>query len=242
MKLNMLDEGAPHRPAAQVIASAAWHSLFWLVTANAIGVLLAILLLVPSLNPLLGEWTYGRWIMVHMNLELYGWTSLPLVAFLFKIYGADRGPGEKWCRPVLWVWSTALGVGALSWLSGHSSGKLFLDWTGYSRVLFIAALFAVWTLLAFAFLRGLSRARNTAMVSLGTRLFCLLILFAVPMILHLASSPNSYPPVNPDTGAPRAQANWNHRWQSLPSFCCCRLGSQIAKPAAIGSSLLAGWC
>jgi cytochrome c oxidase cbb3-type subunit 1 len=52
------------------VASAAWHSLFWLVFANAIGVLIAILLLFPVLNRLLGEWTYGRWIMVHMNLEL----------------------------------------------------------------------------------------------------------------------------------------------------------------------------
>jgi cytochrome c oxidase cbb3-type subunit I len=202
MKLNMLDERALQRPDAQVIASAAWHSLFWLVAANAIGVLLAILLLVPSLNPLLGGWTYGRWIMVHMNLELYGWTSLPLIGFLFRIYGADGGPAAQWCRPVLWVWSTALGVGALSWLSGYSSGKLFLDWTGYARLLFTAALVAVWTLLVFAFLRSRGRARNTAMAPLATRLICLLILFAVPFILYLASSPNSYPPVNPDTGGP----------------------------------------
>ena len=66
---------------APAAASAAWHGLFWLVLANAVGVLIAVLLLVPSLNVLLGEWTYGRWIMVHMNLELYGWTSIPLQDF-----------------------------------------------------------------------------------------------------------------------------------------------------------------
>ena len=55
--------------------------------------------------------------MVHMNLELYGWTSLPLVGFLFRAYGADRGPTAPWCRPVLWAWSAALAVGACSWLS-----------------------------------------------------------------------------------------------------------------------------
>ncbi len=130
MKLKTLDELAPGRRAPQVVAGAAWHSLLWLVTANAIGVLIAILLLFPALNRQLGEWTYGRWIMVHMNLELYGWTSLPLVGLLFRVYGADRGPAAEWCRPVLWVWSAALGVGALSWLSGYSSGKLFLDWSG----------------------------------------------------------------------------------------------------------------
>src|SRR6476646_2913091 len=82
------------------VACAAWHSLFWLVFANSIGVLLAGLLLLPGLNHQLGEWTYGRWMMVHMNLELYGWASLPLVGFLFKVYGADRGPTAQWCRPV----------------------------------------------------------------------------------------------------------------------------------------------
>ena len=96
----------PYRPdtnlstetTPQAVAGAAWHSLFWLVFANSVGVLIAILLLFPSLNGLLGEWTYGRWIMVHMNLELYGWTSLPLAGFLFRTYGADRGPAARWCR------------------------------------------------------------------------------------------------------------------------------------------------
>ncbi|HUD75374.1 MAG TPA: hypothetical protein VMQ76_09905, partial [Terracidiphilus sp.] len=61
--------------APRPVVSAAAHALFWLVFANAIGLLIAILLIFPALNRLLGEWTYGRWIMVHMNLELYGWTS-----------------------------------------------------------------------------------------------------------------------------------------------------------------------
>src|ERR1039458_7349777 len=95
--------------APQPVACAAWHSLFWLVFANSIGVLLSILLLFPAINPILGEWTYGRWIMVHINLELYGWTSLPLVGFLFKVYGAENGTLARWCRPVLWAWSAALG-------------------------------------------------------------------------------------------------------------------------------------
>jgi len=33
--------------ASQAVASAAWHSLFWLVFANAIGVLISLLLLFP---------------------------------------------------------------------------------------------------------------------------------------------------------------------------------------------------
>ena len=56
---------------SQVIADTVWHSLLWLVMANAIGVLIATLLLVPGLNGMLNEWTYGRWVMVHMNLDVY---------------------------------------------------------------------------------------------------------------------------------------------------------------------------
>jgi cytochrome c oxidase cbb3-type subunit 1 len=105
MNMHTLNESQPLRQNPRAVANAASHSLFWLVFANAAGVLIAVLLLVPALNRQLGEWTYGRWIMVHMNLELYGWTSIPMLGFLFRVYGADRGPAARWCRPVLWLWS-----------------------------------------------------------------------------------------------------------------------------------------
>ena len=141
---------APSRP---VVALAAWHGLLWLAVANAIGVMLAILLLVPQAHGLLLEWTYGRWIMVHMNLMLFGWTSLPLIGFLFHAYGVEQR-AAAWARPVLWGWSATLVAGSLSWLSGYSSGKLFLDWSGYVRVLFPLALTALWLLLAWSLGRG----------------------------------------------------------------------------------------
>ncbi|MGO9515958.1 MAG: hypothetical protein ACLPND_02835 [Candidatus Korobacteraceae bacterium] len=183
----------------QAVAGAAWHSLFWLVFANAIGVMLSILLLFPALNRLLGEWTYGRWIMVHMNLELYGWTSLPMAGFLFKVYGAERGPLAQWCRPVLWVWSAALGVGAYSWLSGHSSGKLFLDWSGYARIFFPLAMIALWVLLAVSFVR---EWKTAALAARGAKLLGLALLLVVPCVIYIASSPGYYPAINPDTGGP----------------------------------------
>jgi cytochrome c oxidase cbb3-type subunit 1 len=189
------------QPAAG-IACAAWHALFWLVFANAIGVLIALLLLFPSLNRLLGEWTYGRWIMVHINLELFGWSSLPMAGFLFKVYGADREPLAKWCRPVLWVWSAALGVGSLSWLSGRSSGKLFLDWTGYARVLFPLAMLALWVLLTLSFIRSWNRALHRTLGARCARILGLALLLAVPFTIYIASSPSIYPPVNPSTGGP----------------------------------------
>jgi cytochrome c oxidase cbb3-type subunit 1 len=188
--------------ASQAVACAAWHSLFWLVFANAIGVLISLLLLFPSLNRLLGEWTYGRWIMVHMNLELYGWTSLPMAGFLFKVFRADRGPLAQWCRPVLWVWSAALGVGAYSWLSGHSSGKLFLDWSGYARVFFPLAMIALWALLAVSFVDNWRSAANTTIASWSAKALGLALLLVVPCVIYIASSPNFYPAINPDTGGP----------------------------------------
>lgn len=203
MNLHLPNNHAPRRQAPQVVASAAWHSLLWLVIANSIGVLLATLLLFPGLNRTLGEWTYGRWIMAHMNLELYGWTALPLVGFLFKVYGADRGPAAKWCRPVLWVWSAALAVGVLSWLSGYSSGKLFLDWSGYARVLFPAALAALWLLLLVALILSRHhRAEPATPVAFAAKLLGLAILLAVPFLLYVAAGPSNYPAVNPETGGP----------------------------------------
>ena len=181
------------------VVSVAAHALFWLVFANAIGVLIAILLLFPALNRLLGEWTYGRWIMVHMNLELYGWTSLPMVGFLFNIYGVQRKPLVLWCKPVLWVWSAALAVGTFSWLSGFSSGKLFLDWSGYARILFPLAMLALWLLLAVAFIREWN---DTTIFARSARSAGLILLLAVPFIMFVACSPNYYPAINPDTGGP----------------------------------------
>lgn len=180
-------------------AEAAWHGLLWLVVANVVGVLIAVLLVLPGMNRLLGEWSYGRWLPVHMNLELYGWASLPLVAFLCRVYGADCGPVAKWCRPVLWIWSASLAIGALSWVNGHSSGKLFLDWTGYSRVLFPLALTALWCLLAAAHARSV---KSESRIVRAAKLVGLVLLLAIPVLLYVAASPELYPPINPATGGP----------------------------------------
>lgn len=184
--------------ASPGVAGAVWHSLVWLVIGNAIGVMLAVLLLLPGLNPWLGEWTYGRWMMVHMNVALYGWCSLPMIGFLFKVYGADRGKPAAWCRAVLWLWSGALIAGSISWLSGQSSGKLFLDWSGYARVLFPLAMVALWIVLILAF----TRSPNSSPAARAAKIVGLVILAAVPFAIFFATSPHVYPAVNPDTGGP----------------------------------------
>lgn len=187
---------------AEVLGAAAWHSLAWLFIANCVGLLLAMLLLFPGLNRYLGEWTYGHWMPVHLNLQLYGWCSLPLVGWLLKAYHVDSTRAARWSRPVLWAWSAALAVGAVSWLNGHTGGKLFLDWQGYARVLFPLATFFLWLVLAWSLRCRWYLEGRIFSAPLLFKIFGLVVLLSVPATLYWAADPKVYPPVNPDTGGP----------------------------------------
>ncbi len=188
------------------VSSAAVHAIAWLTLGNTIGLMLAVLLVLPRLNSFLGEWTYGRWMMVHMNVLLFGWCSLPLIGFLFRVYGAERGVTAQWCRPAVWLWSAALVAGSCSWLSGESSGKLFLDWSGYSRVFFPAVMFGLWVVLALAFVRGVRIGPKAGWAAVTAKMLGLVILLAVPFVIYTASGPGGYPYINPDTGGPTGQS------------------------------------
>ena len=132
------------------------HALGWLVAGNAAGLWLSLLLLFPGLN--IGEWTYGRWMPVHLNVQLYGWAALPLVGWLLSIYGVPR----RWAEAATWAWTAALAAGVLSWLGGATSGKIFLDWKGGPRLAFVAALAFLWCVLA----AGWSATAETALAIL----------------------------------------------------------------------------
>lgn len=176
--------------------AAARHALGWLVMANAVGVWLAALLLWPELGRFSGEAGYGRWVPVHLNLQLYGWTSLPLLCWLFGIYQTGR---SKWAGPAIWGWSGALIIGAIFWLSGKTTGKIFLDWSGGSLWALIVAQIVLWLVLANAWINrrhGWSKAKRIA-TGLG-----LLMLAAVPCMLFIATSPTTYPPIDKTTGGP----------------------------------------
>lgn len=178
------------------------HALVWLAFGNAIGVGLALLLLLPGLNALLGEWTYGRWMMVHMNVLLYGWCGIPMLGFLFRSYRLDTGQLSLWIRPVVWLWSAALVIGSISWLQGGSSGKLFLDWTGFARIFFVLTLETLWVLIVAAlFLELRNGYAGNAMAKLA-RLAGIVVLGLVPSAIYIASRPGLYPAINPDSGGP----------------------------------------
>lgn len=176
--------------------SASTHALGWMFIANAIGVLLASLLLFPQLGLLFGECTYGRWVPLHLNINLYGWLSLPLIGCLFCVYRVQETVVECYARTIVWLWSLALVIGCITWLSGVSSGKVFLDWRGLSCYLFVSVMTGLWVFLAVAWWE---RRRED---QYGLKLLGLLGLLPVPLLLYMATRPGIYPPVNPDTGGP----------------------------------------
>ena len=174
------------------------HALTWLGIACGVGLLMALLLLFPGLGAALGPLTYGRWAPLHLNLALYGWTALPLVALLFRAYLPRDGAGAARAGEIaVHVWSGSLVVGVVAWLAGRTSGKMFLDWKGIARVAFLANL----ALLAAVLAAGLVRRARTGRPFRGLAALWVGLL-GVPAALALATSPGTYPPVNPATGGP----------------------------------------
>lgn len=168
------------------------HSLTWLVAANAVGVLLGTLLLRPEWNDVLAPLTYGRWVPLHLDWQLYGWCTLPLVGMLCRHYVPADTRGASAVRLALGVWSAGLLLGGASWLNGEVGGKLFLDWSGRAQSFWIFAGLVLWVGLVVQAHRR-TDIRVWAWVLLG-------VLGAVPPLLYWAELPGSYPPVNPGSG------------------------------------------
>ncbi len=198
---------ADDRAAAEAVRTArtarrwedtlALHALACLAATSAAGLLLALLLVVPEAGTVLGPLTYGRWAAVHIDIGLYGWCGLPLAGLLLRLYcGADDpswGP-----RAAIEAWSGSVAAGALAWLLGQSSGKVFLEWSGVARGLFLASL----VFLAAVLGAGLLRERRAAGRWPRAKALLLAALLAVPPALALATSRRTYPPINPHSGGP----------------------------------------
>jgi len=183
-------------PWTEGARAAGGHALGWLVAANAVGTMLAAWLAWPPLAGCFGELGYGRWVPLHLDWQLYGWTALPLVGWLFVVYRAGRG-----ARTALAAWSAALGIGALWWLGGRTSGKVFLDWTAGSLAAWLAAAAVLWVVLA----RGWWRARRSGawtMAGARWRGAGLAGLAMVGVSMAWAASPGIYPPIDTSTGGP----------------------------------------
>lgn len=176
------------------------HALGWLVAGNAAGVVLAALLVWPALNGPLAPLTFGRWAPVHHNLQLYGWSAMPLVGVLLLGFLHPAHPAApRHARVALSAWSLALALGAASWLGGVASGKLYVDWHGWARPLLPGAMLVLWTLLA-AHLWWSWRDGRFAGRALAGRLALLAGLLPVAPLFLLASGREIFPPINPGTG------------------------------------------
>lgn len=187
--------GAPRRSLSEVVA---WHALAWWWLGGAAGCVLATLLVVPELSRLLGPLTYGRWAPVHLNLTLYGALAVPWVGVLLSGFGVEEDGRKARGRWALAAWSLALTLGTASWLSGQTSGKLFLDWVGPAKWAFLTAQ----ALLALVLLESLL-SRRTQEAKARWDLWLLWGLLAiVPWAMARASGSAGYPPVNPASGGP----------------------------------------
>jgi cytochrome c oxidase cbb3-type subunit 1 len=193
--MNTIVKVEPQTLAVRVVAR---HALGWLVAGNTVGVLLAALLLWPALNIPLAPLTYGRWLPLHLDWQLYGWCALPLVGILLA-WCIDEGHPKAilHTRLALGAWSLALILGGVAWLGGLTSGKMFLEWQGWSRPLLPIAMAVLWTLLAaHVWWRRADLSRR----ALVARVLVLLVLILVPGALYWSAGRNVYPSVNPDSG------------------------------------------
>ena len=183
---------------AHVAQAAGRHALAWLVAANAVGVGMAAVLVWPALGLGLPALTYGRWVPLHLDWQLYGWCALPLVAVLWAWCADVRHPqASAHAATSVWLWSVALALGGLSWLSGVSSGKPFLEWSGWARPLLPFAMTCLWTVLAG---HVWWRRRQLSAGGLGARIAVMACLAAVPTVLFWSMARTVYPSVNPDSG------------------------------------------
>jgi cytochrome c oxidase cbb3-type subunit 1 len=181
------------------------HSLFWLVFGNLVGVLLATFLLFPKISSVFEPLTYGRWVAVHLNAGLYGWSSIPLIGLLFVLFLPKRGRSPLAELSVM-IWSAALLFSIIGWLTGHTSGKLFMEWTGASRWVMALGMLFLAIVLWISFFRRLryDDSENDGSVSarmiIAIKFLTLIVLSCIPFAIYLAANPAVYPPVNPDSG------------------------------------------
>lgn len=196
----MTTEPADRREEAPGLQRAvAAAALGVLVFSSGVGMWMATLLVAPKLGTFIAPFTYGRWAPLHLDLQLYGWCSLPLIGILLHHFLPPTARALFFARFSLAAWLGALAAGALSWLGGDASGKLFLDWKGAAGLAFAGAQLLLWSVLA-------AGRRERTRLGLDSRLrrMCdlglLLVLLIVPIALHIAERPETYPPVNPDSG------------------------------------------
>lgn len=227
--------GPPATAALQTAIARA--ALTTLAVANLVGLWMAVLLIWPRLGAAAGELTYGRWAPVHLDLQLYGWCSLPAIGLLLARFLPRGGSALRQARLALVVWCGALAAGAASWLAGDTSGKIFLDWSGPAGLAFACAQLFFWSVLAAGWwARTWGKCpliENTSPTRLTADAVLLLALLGVPIALHLSARPEVYPPINPHSGGATGH--------SLLASSLAIVGLALALPLWLGRAPRAAW-
>ncbi|HUG10685.1 MAG TPA: hypothetical protein VMM36_06710 [Opitutaceae bacterium] len=195
--MNSEAHTADTMPAEAIALAVARASIAWLLVANLVGLLLAVLLVWPGAGGLLGPLTYGRWMPLHTDFQLYGWCALPVAGVLLAAYLPRSRRGVLHTRIALAAWSVALMYSGIDWLDGGASGKLFIEWSGAARFVFPAVLTLLWVVLADGWWTRRAQLSGAARWFTGIVLAGLLL---VPSVLYLASSTAVFPVVNPHSG------------------------------------------
>lgn len=169
-------------------------SLFFLLVGNLIGLLLSILLAFPDTNFLLPEVNFGRLVPVHLNFQLYGWSAIPLIGLILNLFLDKNQWIHRTASLPVFIWSLSLCIGAISWVLGYSSGKLFLEWQGFAKYVFLFNLGILWCFTAYSYFLGQFKEDTKGAKILKVVLIA--ILSSIPFIFYQALSPNLFPPIN----------------------------------------------
>ncbi|HEY5550444.1 MAG TPA: hypothetical protein VIK52_01045 [Opitutaceae bacterium] len=223
-------------PAEAIALAVTRASVAWLCAANLVGVLLASLLLWPDAGNWLAPLTYGRWMPLHTDFQLYGWCALPVAGVLLAAYLPRSRRGVLHARVALIAWSAALVASGADWLGGGASGKLFVEWSGAARFLFPAALSLLWVVLADGW--WINRTR----FSVAGRWFTGLVLaglFLVPSILYLSSSATVFPAVNPHSGGATGTSLLGSSLGIIVIFLACP--ALLSRPVRAGANHRRAW-
>jgi len=173
------------------------YSLLWLLAANLVGLWLAAILIWPEWGKLGGEFTYGRWMPLHMDWQLYGWCALPLVGLLMRYFLSEEDGVDAHIGFI--AWSVAMALGGILSLNGVVSGKLFLSWAGFGRVAFPVAQVVLWAILLRASFARWRRIKKTDTKQIIQAVVLVLLLIS-PISLFWTAGAQVYPPIDPESG------------------------------------------
>ncbi|MGB1311629.1 MAG: cbb3-type cytochrome c oxidase subunit I [Leucothrix sp.] len=117
-------------------------AVFWLMLGSLFGVIASIKLHMPEFLADSALLTFGRIRPAHLNIVMYGWSSLAGLGvatwMIPRLLGTPLR-GAQWITAATWLWNCALGMGSGALLFGYTEGKEFLELHWSVDMLFVVA-------------------------------------------------------------------------------------------------------